>query len=182
MKLVHIVLIGERASGKDEFASYVTQKYHFRKVRFSDEIAKLATSLKIISHDDSFKKSKLQYAGVQLREKYGAEFYTAEVFRKSYDDNSIIIGLRDRQELSFLRTKLTNLITIGILSDFENRLSRAKQIGLIRTKKDLEALDSHAAEQQINSLVQEADYKIVNNASIQEFQNAIDKVISQILD
>ncbi len=181
MKIIHIVLTGERASGKDEFASYVAPKYHFRKVRFSDEIAQLATNLKIISHDDVSKKSKLQYAGVQLREKYGAEFYTAEVFRKSFDDNSIIIGLRDEEELNFLKTKLPNLVTMGIISDFENRFNRAKQTGIIKTKRDLEILDSHQAEQQINSLVGQANYKITNNGTIEELHKEIDKVMSEIL-
>ncbi|MBS3150084.1 hypothetical protein J4455_05370 [Candidatus Woesearchaeota archaeon] len=181
MKIVHIVLVGERASGKDEFASYVTQKYHFRKVRFSDEIAQLATNLKIISHDDVSKKSKLQYAGVQLREKYGAEFYTAEIYRKSFDDNSIINGLRDQEELKFLKAKLPNLITIGIISDFENRFNRARQFNIVKNKRDLEILDSHQAEQQINSLVQQANYKIINNGTIEELHKEIDKVMSEIL-
>lgn len=181
MKTTHIILIGERASGKDEFASYVVQKYHFRKIKFSDEIAQLAVNLKIISHDDMSKKSKLQYAGTQLREKYGSEFYTAEIYRKSFDDNSIINGLRDQEELKFLKAKLPNLITIGIISDFETRFNRANQTRTVKNKRDLEILDSHQAEQQINSLVQQANYKIINNGTIEEFHQEIDKVISQII-
>lgn len=176
-----IGLAGEMGAGKDTFCQFVKENYpDVFMLKFSDP---LTEALKIFL--DSIKREDQQWLSSSLRERFGGDILIKALTKKvnSIEKGIIILnGVRRGQDFDSLREIGGKLIYIS--TDIKARWERVKVRG---EKADddvpfekFQEMGNAEAEQQITQVGKQADFKIENNGSIEEFNQEIKKVIDSI--
>ncbi|MEK6952559.1 MAG: dephospho-CoA kinase [Nanoarchaeota archaeon] len=186
-----IGLTGTIASGKGTFSSYLKQK-GFNYITLSDLVREEARKKGL-----EIQREILQDIGNSMREKYGKGFWAKKAIEKiNLNENWIIDGIRNLGEIEELG-KVKGSIIIGIDAPEDIRLRRlekrnkSKEEGrkdsdpkAIEDMKRLEKRDRgfHEPEygQQVLKCLELANFKIINDSSLEEFYKKIDGVLGKI--
>jgi len=175
---VLIGLTGEMGAGKDTFCQHVQEvsKQPAFCFKFSDPLSEV---LRIFF--DSVSREDQQWLAVVLRERFGKDILAKAIEKKiaSTSEGLIILnGIRYREEFNMIK-KMGGKI-IYITADSKLRWQRLLDRG---EKKDDRApyekfleLEKAATESLIQEMGKEADYKIENNGSLEEFHQKIDSL------
>jgi dephospho-CoA kinase len=176
-----IGLTGEMGAGKDAFCEYVKDNYkNVYFLRFSDA---LTETLKIFF--DKIKREDQQWLSLALREKFGSDILVRALIKKakSIEEGIVILnGVRKQAEVDAIEENGGKIIYIT--ADEKKRWERVvirkeKADDDVSFEKFLE-LSKAEAEQQIPVIGAEADFKIENNGTKEEFYAEIKKVIDSI--
>jgi len=173
-----IGIVGEMGTGKDTFCEYVKKEYkdvYF--LRFSDG---LTEALKVFF--DDIKREDQQWLSSALRERFGQDILVKALIKKvnSIRDGVIILnGVRRPDDFNALREIGGKLVYIT--ADPKKRwervvLRKEKTDDDVPFEKFLE-LGRAEAEQLITVIGAEADFKIENNGSKEEFYEQVKKLI-----
>jgi len=173
---MHIILVGQRAAGKDTFKDYSFEKYQIPSIRFSTVIGQLGLDLGLATKDNIDKTSTLQFLGKFLRDTYGASYYTEKIIEQIKGKSYIINGMRHPEEFQCLKENLKEaLVVVGITAESKIRYQRARKLKIVSSLKEFEKLENHPAEAKITQLLQQADTIIENSTTPEAFHQQIDR-------
>ncbi len=179
-----IGLVGEKGSGKDTFSKYLTEisNQKISHIRFSDL---LKETLKLWNIEVS--RANLQKLA-QVLEEFGEGTVAKGIEKQLKNVNADIVildGIRWKPDLTLLK-KFPNHKLIYITADpklrFERLKSRGEKIGESEMSYE-QFLEEEKAPNEllISEIGVEADIKIENNGTIEEFDLKIEELCSSLL-
>jgi len=178
-----IGITGRIAAGKGEIAEYLKKK-GFEYYTVSQVVREEAKNRGI-----EITRSNLQDLGNQIRREEGAGAWIKRLINKmDLKKNYIIDGIRNPGEIAELRkTKDFHLISVDAFENirFERVVSRAKPSDPKDLKGFLEMDARDLAEvdplgQQVGKCMEMADFRLINNSSLEDFHEKIDEVYNKI--
>jgi len=178
-KKIIIGLTGEMGSGKDTFCNLVKENYENVFVfRFSDPLTEI---LKMFF--DDVKREDQQWLGPLLKQKFGADVLLKALIRKAKNIKQGIIifnGIRAEGEAKSVKEIQGKIIYITAESK-----KRWERVCKRKEKADDDVsyenfLKMHEAETEIPipKIGEQAEVKIENNGTKQDFYNKIKKVLA----
>lgn len=177
-----LCLTGEKLGGKTTFSQYLADNYDAEHYRFSGILDDLLARLHLPNSRDN------QIAIVQsLRKEFGTELL-AHVLKKDIQKQekeiAVIDGIRFEEELHILKN-LSNFHLVYITAPLEERYKRAKNRGEKvgeenQTFEDFKAQEEAPTEQKIKALGEDAEFKIDNDATLEDYFHQIEKVYKEI--
>ena len=181
MQKIIIGLTGEIGAGKDTFCDHIakiSQEPVF-SLKFSDPLSEV---LKVFF--DEVSREDQQWLAIMLRERFGKDILAKAIKKKiNHIEKGLIIlnGIRYQEEFNMIK-KMAGQI-IYITADSKLRWQRLQDRG---EKKDDSApyekfleLEKAETESLIQEMGKEADYKIENNGSLEEFHKKVDELIGK---
>ena len=182
-----IGLTGTMGSGKGEISSYL-QKKGFAYITISDLIREELLKLNL-----PLKREELQNLGNELRKKHGNDYWAKRAMEKiDLNKNWVIDGIRNLGEIEELKN-IPNFFLIGIDAPESIRLIRTKRRKRIidgrlssdpnqlEEFKKLELRDRGLSEpeygQQVLKCIENADYFLMNDSSIENLHAEIEKIL-----
>ena len=169
----NIVVVGKRASGKSTFSDYVSGKYGYIILRFSETIKMIAKEKEWFK-PETFDRRILQDWGLKLKKGNGMDFLAIKTVEKIQPGfKHIFDGARELEEVNVIK-KRTNSYLVYIDADFDVRFQRVnKRDGW--TLEEFQKTEEHPVDANIEKLKDIADYVIINNyLSIYDFYESID--------
>ena len=101
-------------------------------------------------------------------------------------DTVFVDGIRSNEELSYFKERFESVYVIFVESSRETRLERIRNRGREDesdfTLQDLERRDSREEEWGLKDVIVNADYKIKNESSMENFKTRISMVFNDIAD
>lgn len=180
-----IGLVGEKGSGKDTFSKYLTEisNKKISHIRFSDL---LKQTLKLWDIEPS--RANLQKLA-QVLEDFGSGTVAhglEKQIESTQADIIILDGIRWKPDVELLR-KFPNHKLIYITADPKFRYERLKNRGEKIGESEMTYAQFSEEEKAPNELLipqigSEADIKIENNGTIEEFDQKIEVLCSKILN
>lgn len=180
MKKLILSIVGEMGSGKDTFCDYVKENYP--DVYFFRTSDPLKDVLKIFF--DEIKREDQQWLAPLLKSKYGDDILIKATLKKTRDFNGLLIlnGIRALGES--VATRDVGGKILYITADIEKRWERLQTRG---EKADdnvpfdkFQELHKAITEIYIPQMGAEADYKIENNGTKEEFYLKIKDLVDKI--
>lgn len=185
-----IGLTGTMGSGKSEISRYLKTK-GFNYISISDLIRE-----ELLKRNSPLKRENLQNLGNELRKQYGNNYWAKKVIEKiDLNKDFIIDGIRNLGEIEELRST-PNFYLVGIDSPESLRLIRIKRRKRIidgRINSDpkenselrgVELRDRGFNEpehgQQVLKCIEIANFTIINDSSLDELKNEINKILEKI--
>lgn len=181
----HIALIAATGAGKGEFVEYVSGKYGYGHLLMSDFIERTAKKYNLIGSSerlsDRAQKSKISN---MLVEKLGSN-YLAKMVVDEIEENPqrtyIIDGVRRIGELKEIKGRLGwGVVSIGISIDDSVRFVRLRKRDSA-SEEYINGLEEAARKYDIAQMIKDADYRVDNNGTLEEFQRSIVKVMADVL-
>ena len=172
-----IGLTGTNGAGKGEVAAFF-QKKGYAYFSLSDLIREeLRKKGKELSRDN------LIQMGNKLREKFGADVLARRIMEK-VKGKAVIDSIRNPHEVSFLR-KQPGFILLAIDAPVELRYERIRRRGRQESATTLQEFIAKEAEemthiekgQQLKACMSLADFKILNDGSLDSLHNKLEKFL-----
>ncbi len=183
--MIVIGITGEIGSGKDTFSAHLIKIAKGKKIvrmRFSDILKQTLElwNLPLTRHN-------LQYLAIIMDKQYGKGTLTNAVRHKILREKAdmvIIEGVRWLTDVPLIRSFERNFL-VYITSDLEIRFKRVKKRAEKVDEKSLtisrfKSEDKAPTETQIKKIGQDADFKIENNFSLEEFNKKIEKFYNSL--
>lgn len=181
MKNILIGVTGYLASGKDTVAEYLVKK-GYKHYSLSDELRGILKAKKILINRDN-----LRNVANNLRKKIGSDFLAQKLLKK-VKKPAVISSIRSVSEVDALRKK-GNFKLIFVAAPIKLRFERLKKRArendekltfkkFLQQEKNEKSAKSN--EQQLDQVVKMADYKIINNGSIDDLFIKIELIIEKI--
>ncbi|HCU48169.1 TPA: hypothetical protein DIC39_03915, partial [Patescibacteria group bacterium] len=177
-------IVGERLSGKGQVAAYLSKKYKFKVLKFSETIDKILEVL----HLPNSRANEANVIG-GIRERFGggvlAEALLGEINAKKYK-KVVVDGLRHPAELEKMR-RLPNFVLVYITANLKTRYQR----GLKRDQKAGESKLSYdefknesrlATEIYIDRLGKKAKVKLINEGTLPQLYKQVDQKIRILIN
>lgn len=184
MKIIGVT--GTNASGKDTVADYLKDKYGFKNYSLSDEIRIEATQ-RGLSHE----RENLRTIGNELREKFAPNELAVRATNRITTDGEesiIVTSVRNPAEVEYLKNNFPNFKLIYVDAPVEMRYERSVARGRVGdgiTLSDFRAAEAKELEggktgQQLLKCQELADFKIINDGTLEKLFEETEKVLSQI--
>ena len=181
MKKILIGLVGEIGSGKDTFCNFAKDNFeNVRVFRFSDALTEV---LKIFF--DDIKREDQQWLSSALRTRFGEDILIKALIKKvkNTDDGIIILnGARRPGDFEALRANGGKIIYVTAdpkLRWERVRIRKEKADDDVPFEKFLE-MGKAEAESKITEIGDQADVKIENNGTKEQFFEEIKKAIEKV--
>ncbi|MBS3166866.1 dephospho-CoA kinase [Candidatus Woesearchaeota archaeon] len=177
-----IGLTGTIGSGKGDLARYLENK-GFQRIVFSDILKD-----ELIKRGIEITRENLQLMGDEFRKQGDLNVLARKLLEKITRENVVLDGIRNPGEVDYLK-KNSRFVLIGIDADehtrFERTISRGdardpKTYREFRERDEKDRRSINPEGQQVDLCLQQADYKIFNNTTIEEFHAQIESVLIQI--
>jgi len=195
-EIKHIIAItGEARSGKDTSAEYIQEVYDYERFAFAEPMKDIIGITLEINQDtlDEFKNNPNQYT-ISGNFKYDSydtymEFITdmRKILQrfgtdamKKYFGNDVWANLLISRATTW---RCTNVVVSDLryLNEYSVLKASCEKLTVIRIHKEgVNKNDTHSSEQELNQIP--TDYEISNNGSIQELQNKLNKILSEVID
>ena len=176
-----IGVTGHPASGKDTVADYLVSR-GFTKISGGDILREEMIELGIPTD-----RSHIQEYVKEMRKKYGNGYPSEETINRIKGD-TVISGVRNSEEVRIFREKLgKDFKLVAVEAPLEVRYSWAKERGRIgddvsferfKTEEEVDR-SSDSGSHEVDLIINQSDFKIINNAGKKELFNEVDKIISK---
>jgi len=176
-------LVGERLAGKGQVAQYLSKKFKFKVLTFSEPITKILAVLDLPNS-----RANLANMIGGIRERFGgdvlAETLLFEIMSKKYK-KAVVDGIRHPAELERMQ-KVSNFILLYITASLKTRYQRA----LKRGQKAGESKQSYSefknesrlpTEVYIARMGKKAKVKLVNEGTLAQLYKEIDHNFAKLL-
>lgn len=170
-----IILTGKARSGKDTVADYIAEKYGFKKLVFSDFIAREAAK-------QGLEPSKMNLAkmGDILRKKMGMHAPAELLWEEAKKHEKVVASAaRSPEEIEFLKEKADKVLVIEVAAGEDKRFER-------RDEQDPEKRDEFFSRDRLDlkkkglkKATSLAEHTITNNSTINDLENQIDEVMDK---
>lgn len=172
-----IGLTGTNGSGKGEAARFF-QQHGYDYFSLSDEIRH---ELDRRSRDLS--RNNLIQMGNQLREEHGSDILARRVMEKIRSD-AVIDSIRNLREVDYFRLH-PGFTLLAFDADPEIRFERVQKRGRSESadsleqfiRKEQEEMTENETGQQLALCINAADYRIMNNDSLENFRKQLEKFL-----
>lgn len=180
-----IGVTGTLASGKDTLSHYLVKNKGFFHFSLSDAIREECDKRGLPKDRDT-----LVELGNELRAEFGTDILARraiEAIQKQKSENSVITSIRNSDEVKFLK-KISGFVLITVDGPIEARYQR-----IVSRKRDSDFVDFEtfkaqeqkemtgaAHEQDLEAVIGMADYRIVNDGTMEEFYEKIDQILKEI--
>ncbi len=183
-----IGLTGTIGSGKEVVKDTLMRKFNSYYVTLSDIIR-----AEIERKRNKLTRTTLQDMGDEMRQKYGPHILAMLAVEYLGRDKELIIvdGIRNPSEAEYLRKKFgNNFKLIGVDAPAEIRFERVKNRNRSeepRTWEEFLASDERDQGKnepptglQVRKCLEQADFQVVNDGSIEDLQKKIDELVKSI--
>ncbi len=171
-----IVLVGKARSGKDTVADYIAKKYGFRKLVFSDFIAREAVKRWLEPT-----KMNLARVGDELRKEMGMAAPAMQLWEEAKKHEKVVASAaRSPEEIEFLRGKAENTVVIAVSAENKQRFERRSEKDPRKENEFFERDKLDLRKKGMKKAIQQADYSIENNSTLNVLEKAIDEVMDKI--
>jgi dephospho-CoA kinase len=178
-----IGLVGEIGCGKGTASRYLEENYGALTIRFSDVLRDI---LKKIYLQDS--RENLQLLSKSLRESFGQDILSVAVCRKISDFKSGILvldGIRREEDIACIKQMPSfYLVAIdaGLRVRFERIRARQENSGdNTKTWREFKKESLAESEVFIREMMQDADFRIDNNGTLDQMYNQIDGMLEGLI-
>lgn len=183
MQKVIIGVAGEIASGKDTAGRYIAEKYDALSLRFSQPLRDILDRMSIEQNRENMAKLSLY-----LRKAFGEDILSKVLLAESEKSQKamvVIDGVRRLPDIIHMETS-SHFYFIYIDAGSETRYERLiqrRQNTDDATKTPVQFTKDALleTETQILELKERADFVITNDGTLEELEQQIDDVVSQIL-
>ena len=175
-----IAIVGMAGSGKSIASEYL-EKIGYKKIYFGGVIYEKMKEEQMEITPESQKKFR-----EDLRKKYGmgavAKLLLEKISLLQKTNDIVLDGLYSWEEYKILKEKFDNLIIISIVAD---KNIRYKRIG---SRKDRPFNTNEIKDRDISEIenlakggpIAYADYYILNNSNLEDYQNKLEKLLKKI--
>lgn len=183
-----IGLTGTIGSGKEVAKEFLMKRFNCYYVTLSNIIL-----TKFEKESGILTRKTLQDMGNELRKKYGSHILAMLAVEYLPKDKEVIIidGIRNPGEIEYLRKKFGKdfkLIAIDASPEIRfERILKRNQKGDPKTWEEFVALDERDKGknepeygQQVKKCMEQADFTIINDGSLEEFEREINNIMSAI--
>lgn len=173
--------VGDLASGKGSICKYLKEKYQVNSYRFSTMLRDVLSRIYVENN-----RKNLQDLSTFLRDRYGQDIMSKVIAQDVQSDLNKIVaveGIRRPTDITYLQ-KLQGFHLIYITADPKLRWQRMvlrKENADDATKTFAQFLKDEQAEADmlIKELGKKAEYTIVNNGTMEEFYEKMEKILKK---
>jgi len=173
-----IALAGQTGSGKSTAALYLTLKYGFKYIRYSQIIAKLS------NFKDKYNKNALQKAGLQLHNELGQRQITLKLIDSLPENTHVVIdGVRWVEDLQTLQEYFDDRLKAIMIECSDNIIVRRllkSPFYMDKTKKEIQDILTHEVESEIIALGFRILTRFQNDGSFKSFYKKLDQLVRNI--
>jgi len=177
-------LIGAIGSGKDTAAEYLRDKHSFFATSFGDTVRAEVAELGL-----EMTREVQQNLGAQRRKEFGGDYWGNKLIEKiksSNKDFAVLNGVRTFDDTNLVKKAFGEKYNLVLLEvEQEKRFERMHKRNRPGDPTSLEELrKQEAAEEQkfnFSETVKQANLKINNNSSLEDFHKKIDKLLKQLI-
>lgn len=179
-----IGITGTLGAGKGTVVDYLVKNKNFTHYSVSgylkDELIKLGKEID---------RTNLQNMGNELREKFGPNYITQQLFSKAEENNtnSIIESIRNPSELEFIKSK--GGIMFAVTADQKVRFERIKTRSSekdnvtfeeFKSQEEKEMQSINPNSQNLTKCIEMSDYVFNNDGKLEDLYEKIEKTLNQI--
>jgi len=181
MKVIGV--IGLNGSGKDEVVKYLNRKYRVPLLSAGDLVREIAARRGIESTRENLDSITREYF-----QRFGEGYFLraiADTIRQNHWESAGISGIRSPEDIAILKQEFgTDFVLIHVsVSDPRLRYERIKKRASKRDEVDYTEFirEDQVTEElfKINEAINEADFSISNDGSLDELYHQIDQLIEQ---
>ncbi|NIO22761.1 MAG: AAA family ATPase [Candidatus Aenigmarchaeota archaeon] len=183
MVLLVLGITGRRGCGKDTVAQYLSKKYGFRVLTFTDDV--LAPMLK--SMGKGVTRENLIELGMDMRKTFGgnAALVPALCERIGREGLWVVSGVRFREEVEYFRYNFgENFRLVSVECSAKKRFERLKKRGTKGEKgmsyQEFEKIEKEPTEKPINGVMKMARFSLNNNRTESDLHKEIDKLCRKL--
>ncbi|PKM91669.1 hypothetical protein CVU82_00460 [Candidatus Falkowbacteria bacterium HGW-Falkowbacteria-1] len=181
-KKIIIGLVGQIACGKGVMKKYLIKKNYASDYRFSTILRDVLNRLGV-----EINRNSLQKVSTILRQNFGEDLLAKAIAKDAKNDNShfiVIDGIRRMADVKYLK-ELPEFKLISIVADKEIRykrvLDRNENAGDDKkTIEEFEQEEMAETEEEIPTVMKNADYEIINNSTWDKLHGQIDDIVEKI--
>ena len=183
--MIIIGITGTLGAGKGTVVDYLVTQKDFKHY----SVRKFLTKL-IEDEGDEVNRKSLVDIGNKLRAEHGSGYIVEQLFKEAQksDGNCIIESIRNEGEIDSLK-KLGEFYLLGVDADPELRYKRiverqsetdkiSFQKFLEDEKREMESTDP--TKQNLRRCIELADYKIMNNGTIEDLDKRVSEIVYEI--
>ncbi|MFH1326267.1 MAG: AAA family ATPase [Candidatus Falkowbacteria bacterium] len=182
-KKLIIGLVGEIASGKGTVVDYLVNKHNASQHKFSTSLRDLLQRLYL-----DVNRQNMQNISTVLREHFSQDLLAKVIAEDVANDNNqfiIIDGVRRFSDITYLK-KLPEFKLVYVKTDIKKRYERIIERqentdDQFKTFEQFQKDNQAETEQEILKVAETADYVINNNGTMEELQQRVDEVISNLI-
>ena len=179
-----IGLTGLAASGKGEVSNYLSNKYQFKKLVFSDVIKEEAEKRGLLENKN-YEEQKYIFSklGEQLREESGKWDILAERLVEKIKSNkferSVVDGFRSVEEVNLFKKNFERFYLLFVDADEKIRFLRRKEQDPTTTIESLRKRDQENIEViGLGKVMKMADFTIYNNEQgVKKLYRKVDDIV-----
>lgn len=176
-----IGITGTLGAGKGTIVDFLISKKRFKHYSVSGYLKE-----ELLKRGLEINRTNLQNIGNELREQFGPEFITQELFKKAKENKSdaIIESVRNPKEAEFI--KENRGIMLAITANQKTRYDRIKTRGSekdsvtfeeFQKQEEREMQSSDPNAQNLPKCIEMSDFIINNDGSIENLYEQIEKII-----
>ncbi len=171
-----IGLTGLAGSGKDAAAKFLSEKYGYKLLVFSDVLKEEAKK-----RGTEPTKMNLSILGDELRTKSGNTVLAKKLLEKiDPEENYVLSGFRSPEEVYAIQNEVLDFYLVLIDADKTTRFKRRRPEDP-QTEKEFFARDERdISNKGLDKVIEMADYTIVNNGTLQELEGKVEELLSKI--
>ncbi|HBG81674.1 TPA: hypothetical protein DDW69_02415 [candidate division CPR2 bacterium] len=179
---VIIGITGELSSGKDTVSAFLVEEHGFVHVATGDLLRFYIMEHQLGTIDRDLERSTANF----LRAEHGAD-YLARLALEEEANKLVVSGLRNPHEVDAVKKK--GGFIIAVLAPIEIRYKRLKARGRLgddvtfekfKAQEEVEMVNLNPNAQIISESIAMADYEIVNDGTLADLHQKIEKVLSEI--
>ena len=184
-----IGLTGRIAAGKGLVAECLMENYGFGYETVSMEVRREVKSRGY--NEEEIKRSLLQDIGNEIRQREGSGAWMNRILKRvDLSKNITIDGIRNPGEISVLRMQ-DNFYLFSVdalkIKRYNRIISRGKQSDPKTWEEFLEMdrrdyREDDPLGQQVGKCMEQADYHLINNSTVEEFNYKIRRLFSNLID
>jgi dephospho-CoA kinase len=182
-----IILTGRKQNGKDTIANYLIKKYNYIALSFADPLKDICKILFNFNYEQLYgSKKEDKDLNWKITPREAFQFIGTDLFRKQM--NKLIHDIGDDFWVTCLVNKIKNILEkdnnakiIIVDTRFPNEFDalnnlKINKISIRVSRPDLELSNyTHESEKYVDNF--KVDYDIINNSSITELYEKIDKIV-----
>lgn len=182
--MITLGISGTLGAGKGTIVEYLVNKYNFKHYSVGNFL-----KVKLIKKGQEVDRTNLQNMGNELREKFGPDYITKELYKKAKREkrNAVIESIRNPKEAEFIKSRGGFLF--AVTADQKTRYKRIKSRGgekdnitfaEFKKQEERESQNSDPNAQNLPGCIKLADFKINNNSTLKTLHNKIERIMKII--